>query len=159
MTISQLILTLVLSLGIPAFVYFAVPYIVTARTSAYRGVLVLACVLFAVSWYLPSPLVHGAQTHFMTHFVGGGLFTAALVAYVLLVKKQAARYKWYYEAAALFALVSTLGVANELFEVVLYWAGLMPAGIADTSWDLVANTLGAATGFIIYKVARVVCSR
>ena len=159
MTIGQLVLTLILSLGVPIIVYFVLPQLISVRSTTYRPVLALAGLLFLVSWYLPSPLVNGEQTHFMTHFVGGGLFTATLGAYILLATKRTTRYAWYYEAAMLYALVSALGVANELFEVMLYRVGLMPAGISDTSWDLVANTLGAALGFVLYKSAMRLWSR
>jgi len=108
--------------------------------------------VFFLSWYLPSPLIDGKQTQFMTHFVGGGIFTGLLWLYIKLVKKW--RAVWWVEAASLFALVSTLGVANELFEFVLFKLGHMPLGISDTSYDLVANTLGALSLYLVYVVAR-----
>lgn len=64
------------------------------------------------------------------------------------------RTVWWIEASSLFALVCTLGVANELFEWLLFESGHMPNGITDTTYDLVANTLGAVTVFLVYTVVR-----
>lgn len=90
------------------------------------------------------------QTEFVTHFIGGGIFTGLLWLYIKLVKKW--KSSWWLEAASLFALVSSLGALNELFEFVLYRLDLMPNGIFDTSWDLVANTSGAVLVFLAYKL-------
>jgi hypothetical protein len=110
----------------------------------------MACAIFMVSWLLPSPLIDGKQTEFMTHFVGGGIFSGMVWLYILLSRKL--KLPWYFELATLYALVSSLGVLNELFEVVLYKLDLMPNGITDTSWDLVANTSGALLFYIGYKL-------
>lgn len=88
------------------------------------------------------------QTEFVTHFVGGGVFTGLLWLYIKLVKRW--RAAWWIEAVSLYALVSSLGVLNELFEFGLYHLELMPNGIFDTSWDLVANTSGALFVFAGY---------
>jgi hypothetical protein len=118
-------------------------------TKRYWQLLACACVLFAVSWYLPSPDIYGQQTSFVTHFLGGGVFCGLLGVYL----KRAIGWhaKWFAELAALFALVSSLGVINELFEVMLWMVGAMPEGITDTSWDLVANTAGALCCYAVYK--------
>lgn len=132
----------------PIVLFIGLPWLL--KTGAYRWLLALACGVFMVSWLLPSPLIDGQQTEFVTHFVGGGIFCGLLGLYL----KLALRWKavWYIELAALFALVSSLGVLNELFEVFLYTQGLMPNGISDTSWDLVANTLGASLFYLLYKL-------
>lgn len=142
----------VVSIGVPLLVYFLVPKLLKAD-KAWRWLLFIACFMMFVSWFLPSPLVDGQETQFSTHFIGGGIFTGLLWLYIKLVKKWDER--WWVEAASLFALVSALGVFNELFEVVLYIFGHMQ-NISDTSWDLVANTLGAMTFFVVYKLAGVI---
>lgn len=133
-------------IGVPLLVYVLVPKIIGA-SKAWRWLLFVACVVMSLSWFLPSPLVDGRETQFMTHFVGGGVFTGLLWLYIKLVKQW--RASWWVEAASLFALVSALGVVNELFEIVLYVTGGMQQ-LGDTSWDLLANTLGAAFFYVVY---------
>jgi hypothetical protein len=141
----------IVSVGVPLLVYIVAPKLLRAGRE-WKWLLFAACVLFFISWYLPSPLIDGKQTQFMTHFIGGGVFTGLLWLYSKLVKKW--RAAWWLEAASLFALVSALGVANELFEFVLFKLGHMPLGISDTSYDLVANTLGALSLYLVYIVVR-----
>lgn len=141
---------LVVSVAVPLCIFFGLPKLLSS--ARHRWVLGAACLIFMVAWWLPSPLIYGQQTQFMTHFFGGGLFSGLVWLYIKLVKGWQAA--WYGELMALFALVSSLGVANELFEVILWVAGQMPHGIADTSWDLVANTSGALAfygGYVLGK--------
>ena len=125
---------------------------VLGANNRYWPILLAACLVFMASWYLPSPLVHGAQTKYITHFVGGGVFCGLLGLYIMLVKKW--RWTMLQELAGLLALVSTLGVVNELAEAVLFWAGKMPQGVSDTTWDLVANTTGAIVFYLLYVAGR-----
>lgn len=142
---------MVLSVLIPTLVYFIASAVITHFTGEpkkYLPWLFAGMALYVVSWWLPSPLIEGKDTNFSTHFVGGGLFTGFVWYYV----KMSLQWKmhWLLEAFSLFALVSALGVANELFEIVLYTFGAMSHGITDTSWDLLANTLGALTFYGLY---------
>jgi hypothetical protein len=141
----------VVAVGVPLLVYACVPKFLKAGRE-WRWLLFAACLIMFISWYIPSPKIDGQQTQFFTHFVGGGIFTGLLWLYVKLVKKW--RAAWWLEAVSLFALVSTLGVTNELFEFVLFKLGQMPHGITDTSYDLVANTLGALAFFAAYSIFR-----
>ncbi|MFZ2513234.1 MAG: hypothetical protein WAW63_02135 [Candidatus Saccharimonadales bacterium] len=142
------VLTLFISLVVPLVVYtFA--HMLFGEHPEERWWVVVACLLFFLSYFVPSPLVHGQETQYMTHFVGGGLFSGFLWLYITRVNKL--RLNLAVEATSLFVLVSTLGVMNELFETVLFWLGHMPAGIADTSWDLVANSTGALSFYLVYK--------
>lgn len=141
----------IVSIAAPVMVYFVTPRLIHVGKQ-WKWLLFLACLLFFISWYIPSPKIDGQQTQFFTHFVGGGIFTGLLWLYIKLVKKWHAA--WWVEAASLFALVSSLGVTNELFEFVLFKTGHMPHGIADTTYDLVANTLGAFSLYLVYIVVR-----
>jgi hypothetical protein len=141
---------MVVSITVPLMLLIGLPYIL--RTTAYRWLLGAACLVFTVSWWLPSPLIYGQQTEFMTHFFGGGLFCGLLGLYIKMTQRL--QWRWYKELIALFALVSMLGVLNELFEVVLWVLGYMPHGITDTSWDLVANTSGALVCYGGYVLGR-----
>jgi len=144
------------AIGVPLLVFFSAPKVLKVGRE-WWWLLFAACLIMFVSWSLPSPLIYGQQTQFTTHFVGGGLFTGLLWLYIKLVKHWHA--PWWLEAGSLFALVCTLGVTNELFEVVLYVTGHMPEGITDTSWDLLANTLGALTLYLVYILTRFVLAR
>jgi hypothetical protein len=115
-----------------------------------RILLYAACALFFISWYLPSPLIHGEDTSFVTHFIGGGVFTGLLWLYLKLMLRWSS--SWYLEAFSLFALVSALGAINELFELLLVETNISSILLTDTSWDILANTLGAAVVYGVYKL-------
>ncbi len=146
-----MITAILLSITVAILAYFGAPWIVRhfgGETKKYRVWLLIGILLYTVSWWLPSPLIEGKNTNFTTHFLGGGIFTGMIWYYF----KQSLKWKalWLLEAVSLYVFVSALGVANELFEVVLYMFGGMPNGIADTSWDLLANTLGALLFYVVY---------
>jgi glycopeptide antibiotics resistance protein len=65
-------------------------------------------------------------------------------------------YLWVIELVSLLALVSLLGVANELFELLIVHIGLTNLHLTDTSWDLLMNTLGAVTVWMIYVLLRII---
>ncbi len=101
--------------------------------------------------YLPSPLIDGQDTSFTTHFVGGGLFTGLF--WVYLVSSMKWRAHWLVMAFSVFALVSALGCVNELAELFMVKVGLASIKLDDTNWDILANTLGAATVWIGWIIA------
>lgn len=148
-------LFLVISIFVPLVVYFATPVIVfkfTGKKPAPRALLFIASVLFFISWYLPSPDIQGQYTAFTTHFVGGGMFSAFLWLYI---KKQLAKdYSWWQDLVAIYLLVSALGVANELFELLVTQLHLAKITPTDTWWDLLANTLGALLVWLVYTIFR-----
>jgi hypothetical protein len=142
---------ILVSLLIPIALYALLPHIigrVIQRPAQHNYALATACVLFFISWYLPSPLIEGKNTAFSTHFVGGGLFSGFLWLY--LVKNLQWRPMLAVELGSLFAFTCTLGVMNELFEFALVQAGLTRLTLADTSWDLVANSLGMISFYLIF---------
>lgn len=115
-----------------------------------RVVLYSACILFFISWYIPSPLIYGEDTSFVTHFIGGGVFTGLLWLYL----KQTLGWSSsrYFEVFSLFALVSALGAINELFELFLVETHISSILLTDTSWDILANTLGAVVVYGVYRL-------
>jgi len=145
---------LLISVIVPLLVYAASPRIVSyfgGNHKRHEWMIIAACTLFFVSWYLPSPLIDGRDTSFMTHLVGGGLFTSMLWLYF----KYALGWRavWWLEGFSLFALVSALGYTNELFELFMVRAGLVSMTLADTNWDILANTAGAVViyvGYLLY---------
>ena len=136
-----------ISVFVPVTLAFAVPYMLRRHgftdEKKYRWLLYLACLLFFISWYLPSPLIDGRDTSFMKHFVGGGLFTGLLWVYLVVATRW--RSHWLVMVFSVFALVSALGCINELAELFMVKTGLAKIEIDDTNWDILANTLGAAT--------------
>ena len=137
---------------------FAVPYVLRRNNfideKKYRWLLYCAGVLFFVSWYLPSPLIEGRDTSFTTHFVGGGIFAGLLWVYLVLSTRW--RAHWLVMAFSVFALVSALGCINELAELLMVKVGLARITLDDTSWDILANTLGAAAvwiGWVVMNLA------
>ena len=135
-----------ISVFVPIALSVIVPYVLRKNgfnvEKKYRWLLYLACLLFFISWYLPSPLIDGQDTSFTTHFVGGGIFTGLFWAY--LVSSMKWRAHWLVMAFSLLALVSALGCVNELAELCMAKVGLARIKLDDTNWDILANTLGAA---------------
>jgi hypothetical protein len=143
----------VISVAVPLTFLLVLPRVLkkyTQNEKQYRLLLYVACALFFISWYLPSPLIDGQDTSFVTHFVGGGMFTGFLWLYVRYSLQL--KLRWFMDAAILFALVSALGSINELFELFLVQAHLARILITDTSWDILANTLGALLVFILHSI-------
>jgi hypothetical protein len=132
-------------------------YIVASKLATHfdiknqRLLLVLACVLFGASIFFPSPPIYGEQTEFFTHFFGGGVFMGLIWLYFKPLFKAAT---WYYELAWLYVLTSALGVLNELYELFIYVVGLNTKPVTDTSWDLLANTLGVLAFYGCYRLAK-----
>ena len=140
-----------ISIFVPVGIYFALPRIievVTGKLTKSRTFLALACFCFFISWYLPSPLIEGKQTQFVTHFVGGGVFSGLLWLYI----KNHIELKWnlLFDLVAIYILTSALGVASELFEFTTTQLQLTHLNPADTWWDLFANSLGAFSLWLMY---------
>ena len=143
-----------ISVFLPTALSVIVPYVLRKNgfnvEKKYRWLLYVACLLFFISWYLPSPLIDGQDTSFTTHFVGGGLFTGLFWAY--LVSSMKWRAHWLVTAFSVFALVSALGCINELAELFMVKVGLARITLDDTNWDILANTLGAAAVWLGWMV-------
>jgi hypothetical protein len=94
--------------------------------------------LWAVSWRLPDPSF--SETHtFTQHLVGGGAACAVLARYLtdnLPLRPVVFRIGLAFVVSAVF------GVLNELGELVADLVGEFGL-TGDTSWDLLANTMGA----------------
>lgn len=150
-----------ISVIVPLVIVVVLPYILQTQDyrteKKYRKLLYVACGLFFISWYLPSPLIQGQDTSFVTHFVGGGMFTG--LTWIYLVKSYGWRAHWLLEAFSLFALVSALGSINEIFELFANFVGIANITITETNWDIVANTLGAACIFVAYVIISLYDSR
>lgn len=145
---------LLLSIVVPVvvFAFFPTLFGVLFKQRFRRdGWLLFACFLYFFSWYLPSPFIHGVDTAFTTHLVGGGVFCGLLWLYVQRQTNRQA--SWMLELASVYGWVSAFGVANELFELAIVELHLTRLSGADTWWDLLANTSGALLFWIFYRIA------
>lgn len=88
-------------------------------------------------------------TNFVLHASGG---VSVTFIYIYLIKTFDAQINWRLHLLLLFALVSMLGVINEIAEyaVELAHLGTMAWDIHDTWRDLVANTVGAFSAWSVY---------
>ncbi len=149
-SVVGLLIFWIICVGVPVALVAAIS--VVLRRAGHVGgpswLLYLACGLFMVSWFLPSPLIEGRDTSFTTHFVGGGMFAGVLWCYLKL--SLGWRGRWPVEAFSVFALVSALGCINELFELGIVEIGLSRLTLDDTNWDILANSLGALVVYIAY---------
>lgn len=143
---------LIYLLFIPLIVYIVARYLdVRYKVGGNQLLLAVACVLFGLSILLPSPAINGEDTEFVTHLLGGGIFTGLLWLYFKPVIKP---QRWYGELFQILVLVSLLGVGNELFELLMHSLGITSEPLTDTSWDLLANTLGVFLFYACYRLTK-----
>jgi len=108
--------------------------------------------------FLPKEVVTLREVNFIQHAVGGGVAVSFVAIYLIKNFRQKFEIFDYFlfQLVFVFALVSMLGVINELFEFVLdtYKIGVFSSDRYDTWYDLVANTSGAMSLFLIYSLFR-----
>lgn len=144
--------TFIYAVFIPIVIYIVARKIGTQyHIKNQQLLLVLACVLFGASIFFPSPPIYGEQTEFFTHFFGGGFFMGLIWLYF---KPLFQLKTWYYELFWLYLLTCAFGVLNELYELFIYVVGLNTKPVTDTSWDLLANTLGMLVFYGCYRLAK-----
>lgn len=113
--------------------------------------------LLPVFWvFVPKEMVHLREVNFIQHAVGGGVAVGFVFIYFVKSLKDKAPLlnKFPFQIIGLYALVCMLGVTNELLEFLLDYlgVGIFSADRYDTWFDLVANTTGAFSVFILYKI-------
>lgn len=107
------------------------------------------------------PVIHiNDQTQtFGMHSFGG---IVACILFYFVVKAYGLKFAgWWQKPLMLYFFASGLGVLNELFELFLDQIGIItePMHPNDTWWDLTANTLGAATAYIVIETYRHIRSK
>lgn len=113
---------------------------------------IIAALVYACAPFLPDIHISRETSSFQEHFVGGGIYTTLL--YIYFTRLAGWRPRWWLALLTLFAWTSALGVLNELVEFSLVKLSITQIDIADTSWDLFANTTGMLTGFVIWQLAK-----
>lgn len=107
----------------------------------------ISVLLFVVAWRLPNPDLAGTST-FTQHAVGGGAACAVLGIYFAMntgLRSSLLRIGLAYAVAA------SMGTANELLE--LGYDQLQGTTLsADTSWDLLANSIGAVAAALLIEL-------
>jgi hypothetical protein len=105
---------------------------------------ILAGIIYLTVEFLPHIHISRETSTFQEHFFGG-FYTALL--YVYVTKLLGWRLPPIISLLGLFAWTSTLGTFNELFEFAVVKTHFISINITDTSWDLVANTIGSFIGY------------
>lgn len=119
--------------------------------------LVYAALLPAL-WYIlvPKELNDLREINFLQHAIGGGVAIGFVSLYFISVLKEKMPLlrNLIIQAVFVYFLVSAFGVANELLEFALDYLGIgiFSADRYDVWFDLVANTLGAVSIFLLYTL-------
>lgn len=118
--------------------------------------LVFAFLLPLIWLFLPKEVLENRQVNFLQHAIGGGVAVGFVAIYFIrsLSSVQPLLKKFPFQILFVYALVSMMGVANEVLEFLLDLAkvGIFSSDRYDTWFDLVANTSGAFLVFLIYKI-------
>lgn len=118
--------------------------------------LVFAFCLPLIWIFLPKEILHTRGVNFVQHALGGGVAVGFVSIYLIQSLKENFPLlgKFPVQIIFVYALVCMFGVGNEILEFVLdlFDVGIFSADRYDTWFDLVANTSGAATIFILYKI-------
>ncbi len=108
--------------------------------------------------FVPKEIIEFRQINFLQHAVGGGVAVGFISIY--FIKNFRERFpvfnNFFFQLIFVFALVSMLGVANELLEFLLDYLGIgiFSADRYDTWFDLLANTSGALGVFLVWAGAK-----
>jgi hypothetical protein len=145
-------------------VFFVVPQLIVRfvnnepkldRTTIY---LVFAFILPLIWIFLPKEVLTMREVNFIQHGVGGGVAVGFVAIY--FIKNFRERFAIFnnilFQLLFVYALVSMLGVANELLEFLLDFSdiGIFSADRYDTWFDLLANSTGAFGVFICWAIGR-----
>lgn len=127
-----------------------------SRKISYRKAapyLLVAAGVWAIGFWLPNIPVTIQSDSFSLHTAGG---VAAGILWMFILKAYGIRFgTWWHAPLSLYAFVSSLGVLNELFEVLLNLTGWENIYNLDAQWDLVANTFGAGLVFVVWLCSRI----
>lgn len=112
--------------------------------------LFIAGAIYPIARFLPEPNISEESVTLMQHFIGGG-FTSTIYFYYI-EKEFKLKLPLLLRLIFLYATVSSLGAANEILEFSATKIGLYNLDGSDVWWDLVANSLGALTLFVVINI-------
>lgn len=128
---------------------FATPHTRDLPFSKHIGYILAAVALWLVALRMPEIPMPETDT-FSMHMMGG---VVAAVLFVYATKVYNLKWEaWWQAWVGLFFFVSTLGVVNELFELLLNRLNYPGMILGDERWDLLANTIGALVAFSVLQV-------
>lgn len=118
--------------------------------------LIFAASLPLIWIFLPKEILGTRSVNFIQHAVGGGVAVGFVSIYFIHSFRHILDYlnKFPVQLIFVYALVSMFGVANEILEFTLdfFKIGIFSSDRYDTWFDMVANTMGAISIFLIYKI-------
>lgn len=145
-----------------ALIFFIVPQLIVRFLNQEPKVdsniiyLIFAACLPLIWIFLPRELASVRQVNFLQHMIGGGVAVAFVSIY--FIKSLRENYPIFknpiFQLFFVYALVSMLGVANEILEFMLdrLKVGIFSTDRYDTWFDLTANTVGAISLYFIYFI-------
>jgi hypothetical protein len=127
-----------------------------------RNVFLILAFCMPLIWpFLDNDFLHLRWVNFLQHMIGGGVAVGFVGLYLLSFYKNSFGNiyefsnieKFFLEIIFIFMLVSAFGCLNELLEFYLdlLGIGIFSADRYDTWFDIVANTSGAMSIYLIYK--------
>lgn len=108
-------------------------------------VLFIPSIIFFLSIFVPSPLIHGKNTNFGTHFIAG--ISAGLIGFIIVSIYPC--MKKIEKIILALAVAALLGVGVEIAELTLKELGILHLSLTDTSWDLLADMSGSIIGILL----------
>lgn len=141
-----------------AVIYFSPPYFVKFLSQQLRVPFTpashwwrIAALVAVVCAIIIHSVFNSVVSNFILHALGGGVASSLLYFYVKYSLNL--RLVWKLDLLALFAFVSALGCLNEIAEYALDTLQVSQFSMdrKDTWRDIVANTSGAAVGWVLIK--------
>jgi hypothetical protein len=122
--------------------------------SRYSFFLLVAFVLPIVWQFFPIPVLQLRWVNFLQHAVGGGVAVSLGCVYMIHHFKEKLEFfdNRIFQLIFIFMFTSSLGVLNEILEFSLdaLRIGVFAIDRYDTWFDLVANTTGALSVFVVF---------
>lgn len=147
-----------------ALILFIVPQLIVRFVEGQPKVdssvlyLVFAFCLPLIWIFLPKEILEFRSVNFIQHAVGGGVAVGFVSIYFIKNFKEKYLFfnNFFGQLLFVFAVVSMLGVTNELLEFLLDYSGvgIFSADRYDTWYDLLANTSGALGVFLAWVIGK-----
>lgn len=161
-------MTALIYLFLMSLTLFVLPQIIvkilTGHPKFDKNILLLILAAFLpIAWsFLPRELHGDRFINFLQHATGGGVAVGLVSIYFInsLKEKYPTLTHFFFQVLFFYALVSMFGVLNELLEFFLdyFEIGVFSSDRYDTWFDLLANTTGSVTIFVLYRIRQLIYS-